>query len=228
MSGITMLLPHGYEGQGPEHSSARLERYLQMCAEDNMQVCVPTTPANYFHMLRRQVCRNFRKPLIVMTPKSLLRHKGCVSDIKELGPGSSFHRVIHDEGKLAANSKVKRVVLCAGKVYYDLAAARDEREIKDVAILRVEQLYPFPIKSIGAELKKYPNAEIVWCQEEPENMGAWRFIDRRLEAAMAKVPKLSASRPRYIGRPEAASTATGVMKRHIAEQAQLVDDALTL
>ena len=228
MSGITMLLPHGYEGQGPEHSSARLERYLQMCAEDNMQVCVPTTPANYFHMLRRQVCRNFRKPLIVMTPKSLLRHKGCVSDIKELGPGSSFHRVIHDEGKLAANSKVKRVVLCAGKVYYDLAAARDEREIKDVAILRVEQLYPFPIKSIGAELKKYPNAEIVWCQEEPENMGAWRFIDRRLEAAMAEVPKLSASRPRYIGRPEAASTATGVMKRHIAEQAQLVDDALTL
>ncbi len=228
MSGITMLLPHGYEGQGPEHSSARLERYLQMCAEDNMQVCVPTTPANYFHMLRRQVCRNFRKPLIVMTPKSLLRHKACVSDIKEFGPGSSFHRVIHDEGKLVANSKVKRVVLCAGKVYYDLAAARDEREIKDVAILRVEQLYPFPIKSIGAELKKYPNAEIVWCQEEPENMGAWRFIDRKLEAAMAEAPKLKAARPRYVGRAEAASTATGVMKRHIAEQAKLVDDALTL
>ena len=227
MSGITMLLPHGYEGQGPEHSSARLERYLQMCAEDNMQVCVPTTPANYFHMLRRQVCRNFRKPLIVMTPKSLLRHKACVSDIKEFGPGSSFHRVIHDEGKLAANSKVKRVVLCAGKVYYDLAATRDEREIKDVAILRVEQLYPFPIKSIAAELKKYPNAEIVWCQEEPENMGAWRFIDRKLEAAMAEVPKLKAARPRYMGRAEAASTATGVMKRHIAEQAKLVDEALT-
>ena len=228
MSGITMLLPHGYEGQGPEHSSARLERYLQMCAEDNMQVCVPTTPANYFHMLRRQVCRNFRKPLIVMTPKSLLRHKACISDIKDFGPGSSFHRVIHDEGKLAANSKVKRVVLCAGKVYYDLAAARVEREIKDVVILRVEQLYPFPIKSIGAELRKYPNAEIVWCQEEPENMGAWRFIDRKLEAAMAEVPKLKAARPRYMGRAEAASTATGVMKRHIAEQAKLVDDALTL
>jgi len=227
MSGVTMLLPHGYEGQGPEHSSARLERYLQMCGEDNMQVCVPSTPANYFHMLRRQVRRNFRKPLIVMTPKSLLRHKACISDLAEFGPGSSFHRVIEDQGDLSANARVKRVVLCAGKVYYDLAAARDERKIKNVAIVRVEQLYPFPVKSLTAELSKYPNAEVVWCQEEPENMGAWRFIDRRLEAVMIDTPKLKADRPKYVGRPEAASTATGVMKHHVAEQARLVDAALT-
>lgn len=228
MSGLTLLLPHGYEGQGPEHSSARLERYLQMCAEDNMQVCVPSTPANYFHMLRRQVRRNFRKPLIVMTPKSLLRHKACVSDIEDFGPGSSFHRVIGDGGKLGAASKVKRVVLCAGKVYYDLVAARDERGLKDVAILRVEQLYPFPIKTLTAELARYPNAEVVWCQEEPENMGSWRFIDRRIEALLVAVPKMKANRPSYVGRAEAASTATGVMKRHIAEQAKLVDEALTV
>jgi len=227
MSGITLLLPHGYEGQGPEHSSARLERYLQMCAEDNMQVCVPSTPANYFHMLRRQVRRNFRKPLIVMTPKSLLRHKACVSSLAEFGPGSSFHRVIADDAKLVAASKVKRIVLCSGKVYYDLVAAREERGVKDVAIVRVEQLYPFPVKSLTAELEKYPNADVVWCQEEPENMGAWRFIDRRLEAVMANVPKLKAQRPIYVGRAEAAATATGVMKRHVAEQTKLVDQALT-
>ncbi len=228
MSGVTMLLPHGYEGQGPEHSSARLERYLQMCAEDNMQVCVPSTPANYFHMLRRQVRRNFRKPLIVMTPKSLLRHKACVSNLVDFGPGSSFHRVIPDHGKLAAGAKVKRIVLCSGKVYYDLLATRDERKLKDVAIVRVEQLYPFPVRSLTAELEKYPNAEVVWCQEEPENMGAWRFIDRRLERLMAEIPKLKADRPRYVGRPEAASTATGVLKRHVAEQTKLVDEALTV
>ncbi|MEQ9122892.1 MAG: 2-oxoglutarate dehydrogenase E1 component, partial [Alphaproteobacteria bacterium] len=227
MSGITLLLPHGYEGQGPEHSSARLERYLQMCAEDNMQVCVPSTPANYFHMLRRQVRRNFRKPLIVMTPKSLLRHKACVSKLAEFGPGSSFHRVIADDAKLVAAGQVKRVVLCSGKVYYDLVAARDERGVKDVAIVRVEQLYPFPVKSLTAELEKYPNADVVWCQEEPENMGAWRFIDRRLEALMANVPKLKAKRPVYVGRAESAATATGVMKRHVAEQTKLVDQALT-
>jgi 2-oxoglutarate dehydrogenase E1 component len=228
MSGVVMLLPHGYEGQGPEHSSARLERYLQMCAEDNMQVCVPSTPASYFHMLRRQVGRNFRKPLIIMTPKSLLRHKACVSNLDEFGPGSSFHRIYGDQGNLGAAAKVKRVVLCSGKVYYDLAAARDERKIKDVAIVRVEQLYPFPVKSLKAELQKYPNAEVVWCQEEPENMGSWRFVDRKLEAVMADTPKLKTSRPRYVGRPEAASTATGLMKRHVAEQAKLVDEALAL
>ncbi len=228
MSGVTMLLPHGYEGQGPEHSSARLERYLQMCAEDNMQVCVPTTPANYFHMLRRQVRRNFRKPLIVMTPKSLLRHKACVSDLAEFGPGSSFRRVLADTTKLVAGPKVKRVVLCSGKIFYDLAAAQADRKIDDVAVVRLDQLYPFPVKSLGAELANYPNAEVVWCQEEPENMGAWRFVDRRIEAVMATTPKMKATRPRYVGRPEAASTATGVMRRHVIEQAKLVDEALTV
>ena len=227
MSGLTLLLPHGYEGQGPEHSSARLERYLQMCAEDNMQVCVPSTPANYFHMLRRQVRRNFRKPLIVMTPKSLLRHKLCISDVNEFSGKSTFHRVIPDHGDLVANSKIKRIVLCSGKVFYDLIAARDERKIKDVAIVRLEQLYPFPVKSLAAELKKYTNAEVVWCQEEPENMGAWRFLDRRLEAVMGDIPKLSSQRPIYCGRAESAATATGLLKRHNAEQAKLVDDALT-
>ncbi len=227
MSGLTLLLPHGYEGQGPEHSSARLERYLQMCAEDNMQVCVPSTPANYFHMLRRQVRRNFRKPLIVMTPKSLLRHKLCVSDVNEFSGKTTFHRVIPDHGDLVANSKIKRIVLCSGKVFYDLIAARDERKIKDVAIARLEQLYPFPVKSLAAELKKYTNAEVVWCQEEPENMGAWRFLDRRLEAVMGDIPKLSSKRPIYCGRAESAATATGLLKRHNAEQAKLVDDALT-
>jgi 2-oxoglutarate dehydrogenase E1 component len=227
MSGLTLLLPHGYEGQGPEHSSARLERYLQMCAEDNMQVCVPSTPANYFHMLRRQVRRNFRKPLIVMTPKSLLRHKLCVSDVNEFSGKTTFHRVIPDHGDLVANSKIKRIVLCSGKVFYDLIAARDERKIKDVAIVRLEQLYPFPVKSLAAELKKYTNAEVVWCQEEPENMGAWRFLDRRLEAVMGDIPKLSSQRPIYCGRAESAATATGLLKRHNAEQAKLVDDALT-
>jgi 2-oxoglutarate dehydrogenase E1 component len=228
MSGITMLLPHGYEGQGPEHSSARLERYLQMCAEDNMQVCVPSTPANYFHMLRRQVRRNFRKPLIVMTPKSLLRHKLCVSSLQDFAGNTSFHRVIADNGELVANSKVKRLVLCSGKVYYDLLAAREERKLKDVAIVRLEQLYPFPVKSLGAELKKYPNAEVVWCQEEPENMGAWRFLDRRLEALLNEIPKLKATRPIYCGRAESAATATGLLKRHNAEQSKLVDEALTV
>jgi len=228
MSGVTMLLPHGYEGQGPEHSSARLERYLQMCAEDNMQVCVPSTPANYYHMLRRQVRRNFRKPLIVMTPKSLLRHKECVSELTDFGPGSSFHRVYWDQAKLVADSKVKRVVLCSGKVYYDLIAERAERKLKDVAILRMEQLYPFPVKSLGAELAKYPNADVVWCQEEPENMGAWRFLDRRLEALMAETPKLKATRPIYVGRPESAATATGILRRHVVEQKKLVDEALTV
>ena len=228
MSGITMLLPHGYEGQGPEHSSARLERYLQMCAEDNMQVCVPSTPANYFHMLRRQVRRNFRKPLIVMTPKSLLRHKLCVSSLQDFVGNTSFHRVIADNGELVANSKVKRLVLCSGKVYYDLLAAREERKLKDVAIVRLEQLYPFPVKSLGAELKKYPNAEVVWCQEEPENMGAWRFLDRRLEALLNEIPKLKATRPIYCGRAESAATATGLLKRHNAEQSKLVDEALTV
>ena len=227
MSGLVMLLPHGYEGQGPEHSSARLERYLQLCAEDNMQVCYPTTPANYFHVLRRQVRRDFRKPLILMTPKSLLRHKLCVSTLAEMGPGRSFHRVLPESAELVADKKVRRVVLCSGKVYYDLYQAREEKGVQDVALVRVEQLYPFPAKSLGAVLARYPNAELVWCQEEPENMGAWHFVDRRLEAVLSGLD-VKAKRPRYVGRPAAASPATGLLKRHNQEQARLIDEALTV
>ena len=230
MSGIVMLLPHGYEGQGPEHSSARLERYLQLCAEDNIQVCVPSTPASYFHMLRRQVRRNFRKPLIVMTPKSLLRHRACVSSMQQFAPGSSFHRVLPDSTATVADEEVKRVVLCSGKVYYDLAAKAAEANVNDIALVRLEQLYPFPHISLPAELKRYPNAEVVWCQEEPENMGAWHFIDRRIENVLAGIGdvKMRSSRPVYVGRPECASTATGLFKRHVAEQEKLVNEALLL
>jgi 2-oxoglutarate dehydrogenase E1 component len=227
MSGLVMLLPHGYEGQGPEHSSARLERYLQICGEDNWQVVNCTTPANYFHVLRRQLRRAFRKPLVVMTPKSLLRHKLCVSSLKDMGPGTCFHRVIPEIDKLVADDKVRRVVLCTGKVYYDLLAARRERGIDDVAIARLEQIYPFPINSLGAELVRYPNADVVWCQEEPWNMGAWSFLDRRIEELLRGLD-VSANRPGYAGRGEAASTATGLMSRHNAEQAALIDEALTV
>jgi 2-oxoglutarate dehydrogenase E1 component len=222
-----MLLPHGYEGQGPEHSSAKLERYLQMCAEDNMQVVNCTTPANYFHALRRQVRRSFRKPLIVMTPKSLLRHKQAVSPLADMATGSSFHRVLPEAGKLLAGDKVRRVVLCTGKVYYDLAAERDKRGINDVAILRIEQLYPFPNKTLAAELAHYPNADLAWCQEEPQNMGAWTFLEPRLEQVLGDLT-IKARRPHYVGRPAAASPATGLMKRHNREQAGLVDAALTI
>ena len=227
MSGLVMLLPHGYEGQGPEHSSAKLERYLQLCAEDNMQVCNITTPANYFHALRRQVHRNFRKPLIIMTPKSLLRHKLCVSDLDEFGPETSFHRVLWDNEKLCEDEDVKRVVLCSGKVYYDLYEERAKQGIKDVFFLRMEQLYPFPKKALVKELARFKHADIVWCQEEPENMGAWTFIDRRLEAVLNEIDA-DQKRPRYVGRPEAASPATGNAARHRREQEKLVHDALTL
>ncbi len=225
MSGLVMLLPHGYEGQGPEHSSARLERYLQLCAEDNMQVVNPTTPANYFHALRRQVKREIRKPLIVMTPKSLLRHRLCVSGLDELSEGSSFHRVMPEIDEIADGGSVRRVVLCCGKVYYDLLQQRREDGIKDVALLRVEQLYPFPHKTLAGELAKYPQAEVVWCQEEPENMGAWTFMDRRIEAVLEEVG-MQARRPRYVGRPAAASPATGLLRRHVFEQKTLVARAL--
>ncbi|HEX2582256.1 MAG TPA: 2-oxoglutarate dehydrogenase E1 component [Dongiaceae bacterium] len=224
MSGLVMLLPHGYEGQGPEHSSARLERYLQLCAEDNMQVCNCTTPANYFHSLRRQVKRNFRKPLIMMTPKSLLRHKLCVSRLEEFGPGTSFHRVLSDH-QLAPSPAVRRLVLCSGKVYYDLFEEREKRGIKDVALVRVEQLYPFPEKSLREEFSKYPNAELVWCQEEPKNMGGWSFIAPLLEELMGTHGRAQ-SRLVYCGRPSAASPATGLYKRHAKEQAALVEAAL--
>jgi len=227
MSGLVMLLPHGFEGQGPEHSSARLERYLQLCAEDNWQVCNITTPANYFHALRRQIHRDFRKPLVITTPKSLLRHKGAVSNLEDFGPGTSFNRVLPETGGLVARTKIKRVVLCSGKVYFDLLAAREEMKISNVALVRLEQLYPFPSISLSKELKKYPNADVVWCQEEPKNMGAWTFLDRRIEELLGNVD-IEAERPIYAGRPEAASPATGSHGKHTREQQALVEDALTI
>ncbi len=225
LSGLVMLLPHGYEGQGPEHSSARLERFLQQCAEDNIQVANCTTPANYFHILRRQIHRNFRKPLVIMTPKSLLRHKLCVSPLKMFLEPETFHRVLHDDVLPKDNKAVRRVILCTGKVYYDLLEAKQANEQDDVTMLRLEQIYPFPADVLKVELAKYPNADIVWCQEEPENMGAWTFVDRRIEAVLTEINH-AAARPKYVGRPEAASPATGYAKRHDAEQAALVAEAL--
>ena len=227
MSGLVMLLPHGYEGQGPEHSSARLERYLQLCGEDNMQVANITTPANYFHALRRQLHRKFRKPLVIMTPKSLLRHKLCISSLKDMGPGTSFNRVLPDCGPLVADEKIRRVVLCTGKVYYDLLDERNKAGIQDIALVRVEQLYPFPEISLGNELKRYAAADVVWCQEEPGNMGAWNYIDRRIETLLGTLDVV-AQRPIYAGREEAASPATGLLSRHNAEQARLVRFALAI
>jgi 2-oxoglutarate dehydrogenase E1 component len=227
MSGLTLLLPHGYEGQGPEHSSARMERYLQLCAERNMTVANLTTPANYFHALRRQLKRNFRKPLVIMTPKSLLRHKLAVSRLPEFATGSHFRTVIGEIDAIAAGDQVKRVVLCSGKVYYDLLAERREQGANDVAILRVEQVYPFPVITLPKELAKYPNAEIVWCQEEPENMGAWNFVDRKIEQVLAGID-VKAKRPSYIGREAAASPATGQARKHTEQQAALVRTALGL
>src|SRR5579862_1761816 len=225
MSGLVLLLPHGYEGQGPEHSSARVERYLQLCAEDNVQVCNLTSAANYFHALRRQVRRNFRKPLIVFTPKSLLRAKEVTSALREMGPASSFHRVIGETGTIAADDQVRRVVLCSGKVYFDLAQARAAAAEDRVALVRVEQLYPFPFDSLAKVLARYRNAEVVWCQEEPQNMGAWYFADRRIEQVLAGLD-IAAKRPRFVGRAEAASPATGLFKRHLEELAHLVAEAL--
>lgn len=227
-----MLLPHGYEGQGPEHSSARLERYLQLCAEDNMQVANCTTPANYFHILRRQMMRNFRKPLVLMTPKSLLRHKSCVSTLADMDAGSSFHRVLRDDqdarnkGTLKPAKKIKRVVLCSGKVYYDLCDAREAAGIDDVYILRLEQLYPFPMETLKAELAEMPQAEIVWCQEEPQNMGAWFFVNPYIERALKSIDAKHA-RPAYAGRKASASTATGLMSRHLAELEAFLKAALS-
>ncbi|MFD2647010.1 2-oxoglutarate dehydrogenase E1 component [Devosia albogilva] len=234
MSGLVMLLPHGYEGQGPEHSSARLERYLQLCAEDNMQVANCTTPANYFHILRRQVHREFRKPLILMTPKSLLRHKRAVSGLFEMGQDSSFHRLLWDDAeapgapkttiKLTSDDKIRRVVLCTGKVYYDLLEDREKRGIDDVYLLRIEQLYPFPAKALLDELNRFPNADIVWCQEEPKNMGAWTFIQPYVEWVMDQLGR-SGQRVSYAGRKASASTATGLMRTHLAELQAFLDEA---
>jgi 2-oxoglutarate dehydrogenase E1 component len=235
MSGLVCLLPHGYEGQGPEHSSARLERFLQMCAEDNMQVANCSTPANYFHILRRQLRREFRKPLILMTPKSLLRHKRAVSRLDELAAGTSFHRILWDDAqmlkgekiKLVKDNKIRRVVLCTGKVYYDLYEDREKRGIDDVYLLRVEQLYPFPVKALATELARFPNADIVWCQEEPKNMGSWSFVEPYLEWVLShagcKVP-----RARYVGRAASAATATGLMSRHLAQLNAFLDEAFAV
>jgi 2-oxoglutarate dehydrogenase E1 component len=233
MSGLVCLLPHGFEGQGPEHSSARLERWLQMCAEDNMQVANCTTPANYFHILRRQMKRDFRKPLILMTPKSLLRHKRAVSQLSEMAGDSSFHRLLWDDAevikdgpiKLQKDAKIRRVVMCSGKVYYDLLEEREKRGIDDVYLLRLEQLYPFPAKALINELSRFRNAEMVWCQEEPKNMGSWAFIDPYLEWVLAHIDA-KYQRVRYTGRPAAASPATGLMSKHLAQLEAFLEDAL--
>lgn len=221
LCGLTMFLPHGYEGQGPEHSSARLERYLQLCAEKNMQVCVPSTPAQMFHMLRRQMVRNFRMPLVVMTPKSLLRHKLSVSTLEDFSEGR-FQLVIGDRGNLDAE-KVKRVVVCSGKIYYDLFQARADQEIDDVAVIRLEQLYPFPMTEYTEILSGFPNAtEVVWCQEEPENQGAWYQIKHRLQVPLGDQHSML-----YATRAGSASTATGYNKLHVQQQEEVVRQALT-
>jgi 2-oxoglutarate dehydrogenase E1 component len=229
MSGLVMLLPHAYEGQGPEHSSGRMERFLQLCAEYNWQVVNCTTPANYFHVLRRQLRRNIRKPLIIFTPKGLLRHKMAVSSMTDMGPGSKFNRVYDDVDKnVRSNKNVQRVILCSGKVYYDLLVERIERKINNVAIIRIEQLYPFPEDALTQVLTNYRSAkEVVWCQEEPENMGAWQYIDYRIEKVITNLGYES-SRPHYLGRPASASTATGFAKKHEMVQKELVDRALSL
>jgi 2-oxoglutarate dehydrogenase E1 component len=231
MSGLVCLLPHGYEGQGPEHSSARLERFLQMCAEDNMQVAYCSTPSNYFHILRRQLKRDFRKPLILMTPKSLLRHKRCTSSLADIAEGTSFHRVLQDDAqrgtdgiKLVKDDKIRRVVICTGKVYYDLLEEREKRGIDDVYLLRVEQLYPFPAKSLAAEIARFKKADVVWCQEEPKNMGSWMFVEPYLEWVL-KTAGSKVDRPRYVGRPASAATATGLMSKHMAQLQAFLDEA---
>jgi len=229
-SGLVMLLPHGYEGQGPEHSSARLERFLQLCAQENLQVVNCTTPANYFHLLRRQMRRDFRKPLIVMTPKSLLRHKRCVSSLEDFTKKNSFHRILEDHAyleaskliKLQKNKKIKKVVMCSGKIYFDLLEAREKTKDDRTVFIRIEQLYPFPVKHLGRELKKYESAKFFWCQEEPMNMGAWNttrhYIDRTLEIIQVKGEKV-----KFVGRNAASSPATGNLNKHLAEQKKILE-----
>jgi 2-oxoglutarate dehydrogenase E1 component len=226
MSGLVMLLPHGYEGQGPEHSSGRPERYLQLAAEDNLQVANCTTPASYFHLLRRQMKRKFRKPLIVFTPKSLLRHKRCVSTTADFTGDTQFHRTLWEIDDAERGKDMKRVIMCTGKVYYDLLEKREELGLDDVTFIRLEQLAPFPIEAIQEAVEYFPNAKFIWCQEEPRNMGAWTFVSDQIEQAMDAC-RASARYPRYVGRPEAASVATGYNKVHQREQAALVMEALT-
>ncbi|MDB9799567.1 2-oxoglutarate dehydrogenase E1 component [Pelagibacteraceae bacterium] len=229
-SGLVLLLPHGYEGQGPEHSSARLERFLQMCAGENIQVINCTTPANYFHALRRQMHRDFRKPLIVMTPKSLLRHKRCISEIDDFTKKNSFHRILEDHAYLKKTNlivlkkdkSIKKVVMCSGKIYFDLIEAREETKNNKVVFIRIEQLYPFPAKTLAQLLKRYKNADFIWCQEEPKNMGAWNtvrnYIDRTLE-----IIQLKGDRVKYIGRKASSSTATGNLNKHLAQQKEILE-----
>jgi 2-oxoglutarate dehydrogenase E1 component len=221
MSGLVCLLPHGYDGQGPEHSSARLERFLQSSAEDNWQVANCTTPANYFHILRRQVKRDFRKPLILMTPKSLLRHRLCRSELASFSEGTSFQRILKDDAevkrdviRLVADAEIRRVVLCSGKMYYDLLEEREKRGLRNTYLLRVEELYPFPASEIAAELIRFKKADVVWCQEESKNMGAWSFIEPLLEEVLGCI-KSTCIRVRYVGRAASASPATGVMSQHL-------------
>ena len=232
-SGLVMLLPHGYEGQGPEHSSARLERFLQLCAGDNLQVVNCTTPSNYFHVLRRQMHREFRKPLIIMTPKSLLRHKRCISNISEFITKSSFHRVLEDDAynlekkliKLKKDNKIKKVVICSGKIYYDLVEAREKYKNDTIVVIRLEQLYPFPAKTLANILKRYTKADFIWCQEEPKNMGAWNtvrnYIDRTLEMINFKNIYV-----KYVGRMASSSTATGNANKHLAQQKEILEKIL--
>jgi len=231
-SGLVMLLPHGYEGQGPEHSSARLERFLQLCSNDNMQVMNCTTPANYFHALRRQMHRDFRKPLIIMTPKSLLRHKYCVSNLKDFSKKNSFHRVLWDHAidpqskgfiKLKKTEKIKKVILCSGKVYFDLLEAREKLKVDDVVLYRIEQLYPFPAKTLVKELKPYAkNAIFYWCQEEPKNMGAWFSVRDYMQWTLDNI-KAKNNQIYYIGRSPDATPATGFAKRHISQQQEIIN-----
>jgi 2-oxoglutarate dehydrogenase E1 component len=230
-SGLVMLLPHGYEGQGPEHSSARLERFLQLCSNDNMQVMNCTTPANYFHALRRQMHRDFRKPLIIMTPKSLLRNKYCVSNLEDFSKKNSFHRILWDHAidpksenfiELKKPNKIKKVVLCSGKIYFDLLEAREKEKRDDIVFYRIEQLYPFPAKSLVKELKPYAkNAKFYWCQEEPKNMGGWFSVRDYIQWTLDNI-KANNNRVSYVGRSPDASPATGYAKRHISQQKEIL------
>ncbi len=232
-SGLVLLLPHGYEGQGPEHSSARLERFLQLCAGENIQVVNCTTPSNYFHVLRRQMHREFRKPLIIMTPKSLLRHKRCISNISEFTSRSSFHRVLEDDAykkenkliSLKKDSKIKKVVMCSGKIYYDLVEAREKNKKDKVIFVRLEQLYPFPAKTLANVLKRYKNAEFIWCQEEPKNMGAWNTVRNYIERTL-EIINFKDINVKYVGRKASSSTATGNANKHLAQQKEILEKIL--
>ena len=233
MSGLVSLLPHGYEGQGPEHSSARIERFLQLSAEGNWIVANCTTPANYFHIMRRQMHRDYRKPMVLFTPKSLLRHKKAVSRISEFETGSSFHRVLWDDAQfgnseisLVSDKKIKRVVLTSGKVYFDLLEERDRRGIDDIYLLRIEQYHPVPKQALKKEISRFSQAEILWCQEEPKNQGAWTFLEPNIESLLSEIGAAN-PRPKYVGRPESASPAGGLMSAHAAQQKKIVDEALS-